>query len=227
MPRGKSPPKPIFVFVGKENKWLEQGDKIMNKLFAELQTTNGESISWNIGRVLFVLDGKIVLTSDSIPLQYLIGSKGGAGYTRAAMEFMSHSKKYGHRMRHHEVCLHTQVQFAGRWEDQKNGLFGDRKPDQPQTRAPTCAGAFEAFGALAKNVTTPGGGGFHAVAYAVEDQVRMAMLLVPQEAGIIQMIRHVLDIRQSLVAAGEMTNSVQMLLTKFNQFVLIFAPVLL
>jgi hypothetical protein len=226
MPKGKSPPKPIYVFVGKENKWLEQGDKIMNKLFAELQTRDGDPISWNIGKVLFVLDGKIVLTSDSVPLQYLIGSKGGSGYTRAAIEYISHSKKYGNRMRHHEVCLHRQEQHADRWEDQQNGVFGDKKPDQPQTRPPTCAGAFETYGAVAKNVTTPGGGGFHAVAYAVEDQVRIAMFLVPRESDKIKMIRHVLDIRQSLTAAGEMTNSVQMLLTKFNQFVLIFAPVL-
>lgn len=210
--------KPIWVFVGKENKWLDQGDQVMNKLFAEMEVTDGIYLSWNIGKVLFKLHGKIVLTSDSVPLQYLIGSKGSGGHTRAAMEFISTSKKYGTRFRQHEVIIHTQQEMNDRWNDQQNGMFGDLARDQPQTRPPTCHDVFDKF-SLAPLVTTPGGGAFHAVAYAVEDQIRVVMLLLPQETGVIRKIRHVLDVRKSLVKAGEMTNSVQMLLTKFNQFV--------
>ena len=70
-------------------------------------------------------------------------------------------------------------------------------------------------------MTTPGGGTFHAVAYSVEGQTTVVMEMVPPGDKVVNQIRRVLDVRKNLAAAGEMTNSVQMLLSKFNQFCLI------
>ena len=149
MPKGKSTWKPICVFTGKENNWLNQGDVIMNMIFEACCRHEGRGFNWYIGktkRVAFHLNGSlIVLSSNSIPLVYLLGSKGGSGKTRAAMEYISSSDRYGTRFRQHEVILHDQMEFQERYEDQIEGEFGDEAKDQPQTRAPTCVNAFETF----------------------------------------------------------------------------------
>lgn len=188
----------------------------MNQVFEALCRNEGRGLKWHIGRVTFKLDGSlIVLTSDSIPLVYLLGSKGGSGKTRAAMEYISTSDCYGTRFRQHEIVIHDQMEFHERYEDQKEGVFGEEAKDQPQTRDCTCAAAFEAFKLLAENVTSYGGGGFHCNTYLLEALIDLCMKLLPKNSKFIGKIRHVLDVRKSLAAAGEMTNSVQMLMDKF------------
>ena len=222
MPKGKSPWKPICVFIGKEKRWLDQGDVIMNSLFSELNVNEGRGKSYHIGPVMFRLRGSLIaLTSDSIPLVYLVGSKGGSGKTRAAMEYISTSDEYSTRFRQHEVIIHEQIEFHWRWLDQKNGAFGKKAKDQPQTRNPTCSASFDTFGELAKMVTTPGGGGFHSISHLLETLIRAILRLIKDQKQR-NRIRHVLDVRQSLVAAGEMTNSVQMLINKFSGCALAF-----
>ena len=180
---------------------------------------------WHLGKVTFQLNGSlIVLTSDSVPLVYILGSKGGSGVTRAAMEYISYSEFYGSRFRQHEIIIHDQIEFHERWTDQQNGAFGNVARDKPQTRDATCTPSFTSFGDVAKNVTTPGGGAFHAVAYLLETLVNILLLLIPSNEHFKSKIRHCLDVRRSLVAAGEMTNSVQMLMDKFTRFEMTIVP---
>ena len=190
----------------------------MNMLFAKV----GEELSWNIGNVLFELTDKIVLTSDSIPLVYLLGTKGGSSKLRGGMEYLSDADMYGYRFRHHEIILHTQAEVHERYLHQKAGGFEEGARFQPQTRDVTCAGAFEVFGKMAENVTTPGGGAFHAVSYILDGSIATIVKLVPHRHKVISGIKRALDVRKSLVKAGEMTNSVQMLITKFEGFVCLF-----
>ena len=193
----------------------------MNQLFEACCRNEGRGFKWHIGKVTFQLNGSlIVLTSDSIPLVYLLGSKGGSGKTRAAMEYISTSDCYGTRFRQHEIVIHDQMEFHERFEDQKEGVFGEEAKDQPQTRDCTCADVFEMFKELAKNVTTYGGGGFHCNTYLLEALIDVCVKLLPKKNWkFIAKLRHVLDVRKSLAAAGEMTNSVQMLMDKFCGFV--------
>ena len=191
----------------------------MNQIFEACCRNDGRGLKWHIGKVTFHLDGSLIaLTSDSIPLVYLLGSKGGSGKTRAAMEYISTSDCYGTRFRQHEIVIHDQMEFHERFEDQKNGEFGELPTDQPQTRDCTCAAVFDMFKELAQNVTTYGGGGFHCNTYLLEALIDVCLKLLPKKSKFIGKIRHVLDVRKSLAAAGEMTNSVQMLMDKFCGF---------
>jgi hypothetical protein len=99
---------------------------------------------------------------------------------------------------------------------QDDGAFGEEDRDLPQTRDCTCAPLFETYGEMAENVTTPGGGAFHACAYSMTGCVGLCIELVPRDNKVIGQLRQVLDVRASLVKAGEMTNSVQMLMTNFD-----------
>ena len=189
----------------------------MNRLFEEFIKHEGEGYIWNIGRVKFQLNGSlIVLTSDSVPLVYLLGSKGGSGVTRAAMEWISSSDLFGTRFRQHEIVIHVQEEFHERLLAQRRGEFGTEARDQPQTRDCTCASSFTVYRTTAKNVTSPGGGGFHMCPYVAETLIDVLVKKIPLDAHTKNEIRRVLDVRQSLMSAGEMTNSVQMLLKKFS-----------
>ena len=170
---------------------------------------------WHFGRVLVKLDGLIVLTCDSSPLVYLTGSKGGQRL-RAAFEYYSDSDSYETRFRHHEVVIHTQGEFLYRWKAQRKGEFGNQQRDLPQTREPTCTRAIETYGSMAENVTTPGAGAFHATAYVTESTVDLATGMLAPFPDLVKKMRKLLDVRKSLAAAGEMTNSVQMLFTNFD-----------
>lgn len=192
----------------------------MNQVFAECNQNEGRGHKWHIGKVTFQLNGSLIaLTSDSIPMVYLVGSKGGSGKTRAAMEYISSSDYYGTRFRQHEVIIHDQMEFHERFQDQQAGKFGKEATDQPQTREPTCVNSFNIFGDIARNVTTYGGGAFHCTAYLLEALIAIILILLPKSAKCKTTIRKTLDVRKSLSAAGEMTNSVQMLMDKFCSFV--------
>lgn len=88
-------------------------------------------------------------------------------------------------------------------------------------RPPLCSTLFESHPHM-KLVTTPAGGGFHAVSHKLRKDIQLAGKLIQPQTKAVAQVRRALDITESLMKAGEMTGSVQVLQKKFDSFVLYF-----
>lgn len=109
-PKKRSPFKPIYVGIGKEKIVLDVGSQMMCQVFAALP------MSFRVrSKLINVTNTFVVLTSDSVPLQYILGTKMGNTDHRGAFEFESSAKSFSTRFRQHRVICHTQEDFMKKW----------------------------------------------------------------------------------------------------------------
>ena len=117
-PKKRSPFKPIYVFAGKEKGWLDVGIEVMTSVF------NAIPAQLTINRALIhVKDDLVVLTSDSLLLQYTVGTKIGNTDHRGAIEYSSSALLFDKRFRQHRRLVYTQKDWADKFARERESML--------------------------------------------------------------------------------------------------------